>query len=34
VPELSMAYLYAFALAVVFMGLALHVRYQNRLVAQ
>ena len=34
VPELSIAYLCAFALAAVFMGLALHVRYQNRLVAQ
>lgn len=34
VPELSMAYLYGFALVTLFLGLALHVRFVNKLVAQ
>lgn len=34
VPELSVAYMYGFALVMVFFGLALHVRYATRLAAQ
>ncbi len=34
VPELSMAYLYGFALACIFLGLALHRRFALRLVTQ
>jgi len=34
VPELSIAYVYSFALVAVFLGLALHVRYQTRLIAR
>lgn len=34
VPELSIAYLYGFALVTIFLGLALHVRFATRLVAQ
>ncbi len=34
VPELSMAYVYQFALAAVFLGLLLQVRYSARLIAQ
>jgi capsular polysaccharide transport system permease protein len=33
-PEASLAYLYGFALIVIFFGLALHVRFADRLVAQ
>ncbi len=33
VPELSLAYLHGFTLVVLFLGLALHVRFQRRLVA-
>jgi len=34
VPELSIAYIYNFALVAIFLGLALHVRYQTRLIAR
>jgi capsular polysaccharide transport system permease protein len=34
VPELSIAYLYGFALVAIFLGLALHVRFQTRLIAR
>lgn len=34
VPELSLLYLYGWALGLIFLGLALHVRFQQRLVAQ
>lgn len=34
VPELSIAYLYGFALVTIFLGLALHVRFATRLVMQ
>lgn len=34
VPELSLAYLYGWALALIFLGLALQVRFQQRLVAK
>jgi capsular polysaccharide transport system permease protein len=34
VPELSLSYLYGFALVLLFLGLALQVRHQRRLVAQ
>ena len=34
VPEASLAYLYLCALTTVFFGLALHVRYSRRLVAE
>lgn len=34
VPELSLAYLYAFALVTVFFGLALHARFAQRLLTQ
>jgi len=34
VPELSIAYLYGFALAAIFLGLALHIRFAARLVAR
>jgi capsular polysaccharide transport system permease protein len=33
-PEASLSYLYGFALIVIFFGLALQVRFANRLVAQ
>lgn len=34
VPELSIGYVYGFALVAIFLGLALHVRYATRLVAR
>lgn len=34
VPELNVGYLYGFALVTIFLGLALHVRFATRLVAQ
>lgn len=34
VPELSIAYLYGFALVTIFLGLALHIRFATRLVTQ
>ncbi len=34
VPELSIAYIYSFALGTIFLGLALHVRFANRLTTQ
>lgn len=34
IPELSVAYMYGFALVLIFLGLALHVRFANRMVMQ
>ncbi len=34
IPELSVAYLYGFALVSIFLGLALQVRFANRMVMQ
>jgi len=34
VPELSIAYLYGFALVIIFLGLALHIRFAAKLVTQ
>jgi capsular polysaccharide transport system permease protein len=34
VPELSIGYVYGFAVVVIFLGLALHVRYATRLIAR
>src|SRR5690606_36554606 len=34
VPELNIAYVYFFALAIIFLGLALHVRFAPRLATQ